>query len=124
MVVRGLVGSENAAERTKQLAHGRSPAAAPDLLYAEVVNALVQYVRVGRLSPEAARSALDYVTALPLESTPCEEFAPEALTIAGDRGVSAYDAMYLALAEATDAVLVTADRRLAAAAVRSELLSD
>ena len=47
-------------------------------------------------------------------STPCR--------LRSTRGVSGYDAMYLALAEATDAVLVTADRRLAAAATRSELL--
>jgi predicted nucleic acid-binding protein len=32
--------------------------------------------------------------------------------------------MYLALAEATDSPVVTADRRLAAAAIRSELLTD
>jgi predicted nucleic acid-binding protein len=120
--VRGLVGSDEAAARTRQLAHGRIPAAAPDLIYAEVVNALVQYVRAGRLSEDAARSALDYVTALPFEPRRCEELAADALAIAVDRGVSGYDAMYLALAEATDAVLVTADRRLAAAAERAELL--
>jgi predicted nucleic acid-binding protein len=120
--VRGLVGSDEAAARTRQLAHGRIPAAAPDLIYAEVVNALVQYVRTGRLSEDAARSALDYVTALPFEPRRCEDLAGDALAIAVDRGVSGYDAMYLALAEATDAVLVTADRRLAAAAEHAELL--
>ena len=52
----------------------------------------------------------------------CETLALDALSLAVDRGVSGYDAMYLALAEATDAALVTADRRLAAAATRSELL--
>jgi predicted nucleic acid-binding protein len=36
---------------------------------------------------------------------------------------SAYDACYLALAEQQDAVLVTADRRLAALAGRAELVS-
>ena len=59
------------------------------------------------------------VTALSERS---EALALDALSLAVDRGVSGYDAMYLALAEATDAVLVTADRRLAAAATRSELL--
>ena len=122
--MRGLVGSENAAERTRELAHGRVPAAAPDLLYAEVVNALVQYVRTARLSTQAASDALDYVTSLPLEVSPCKELASDALGIALARGVSAYDAMYLVLAEATDGVLVTADRRLAETAARAELLDD
>ncbi len=124
VVVRGLLGGETADERTRELAHGRSSTAVPDLLYAEVVNALVQHVRAGRLSADAAGMALDYVATLPLESTPCEELAPDALAIAVDRGVSGYDAMYLALAEATGSVLVTADRRLAAASANAELLED
>ena len=40
------------------------------------------------------------------------------------RGISAYDAFYLALATGYDAVLVTADRRLAAEADRAALLPD
>lgn len=97
-------------------------AVVPDLLYAEIVNALRRYVRAGQLTPQEAASLLRYVIDLPLESTPCAELASEALELAVARGVSGYDAMYLALAEATDAVLVTADRRLAAAAKRAELL--
>jgi predicted nucleic acid-binding protein len=124
VVVRGLVGSDHAAERTRQLAHGRIPAAAPDLLYAEIVNALVQYVRAGRLSAEEVGAALEYVADLPIESTACEELAVDALAIALDRNVSGYNAMYLALAEARDTVLITADRRLAAAAEHAELLVD
>ena len=108
----------------EDVAAGRSTAAVPDLLYAEVVNALVRYVRAGRLTPHEAQALLAYVTALPLESTPCEDLAADALSIAVDRSVSGYDAMYLALAEATHTVLITADRRLAAAADRAELLED
>ena len=120
--MRGLVGSEQAAARTRELAHGRARAAVPDLFYVEVVNALVKYVRAGRLTSDEAGAALDYVAELPFAPTPCAELAPDAFAIAVDRGVSGYDAMYLALAEATEAVLVTADRRLAAAARRSQLL--
>jgi predicted nucleic acid-binding protein len=36
--------------------------------------------------------------------------------------MSGYDALYLVLADATDATLVTADRRLAEAASRAELV--
>ena len=95
----------------------------PDLLYAEVVHALARYCRTGRLSLRAAGIAIDYLASLPLDATPCSELAADALAIAVDRGVSGYDAMYLALAEATGSVLVTADRRLAAASANAELLS-
>jgi predicted nucleic acid-binding protein len=48
------------------------------------------------------------------------EFALEA---AARTGLTAYDAHYLALAEAEDAMLVTADRRLAEVASQSVLLA-
>lgn len=83
----------------------------------------MQYVRAGKLRAETAADDIKWLRALPLQSTPCRDLASRALAIALARGVSAYDAMYLALAEATDSVLVTADRRLADAADRAELLS-
>jgi predicted nucleic acid-binding protein len=48
--------------------------------------------------------------------------AVPACALAVRHGITTYDAHYLALAEAEDAVLVTADRRLAEAASRSILL--
>jgi predicted nucleic acid-binding protein len=96
----------------------------PDLIYAEVVNALGRYVRVGQLEPDDAAELLQYVIELPFESTPCAELAADAFELANSRGASGYDAMYLALAEATGAVLITADRRLAAVATKAELLDD
>jgi predicted nucleic acid-binding protein len=42
--------------------------------------------------------------------------------VARERELSIYDACYAVLAEGEDAVLVTADRRLAAAATRAELV--
>jgi predicted nucleic acid-binding protein len=50
----------------------------------------------------------------------CSPFdAPRAV----DANVSGYDALYLVLAEAADAPLVTADRRLAAAAAHVQLIA-
>lgn len=51
------------------------------------------------------------------------ELAPAALLTAIDLGVSAYDGTYAALTQSLDAVLVTADRRLAAAVRSSELVT-
>jgi predicted nucleic acid-binding protein len=48
--------------------------------------------------------------------------ARQAFALAITRGISACDAAYLALALGSDAILVTADRRLAGHAERSALL--
>ena len=60
----------------------------------------------------------------PVERIASPVLARQSLALAISRGISAYDAAYLALAIGTDAVLVTADRRLAAEAEKSALLPD
>jgi len=124
VVVRGLTEGGPAALHVEDVAVGRSEGSVPDFFYAEVVSALLKYVRAGQRTPDQARALLRFVTDLPLESTSCADLAEDALGIAVERRVSGYDAMYLALAEATDSVLVTADRRLAAASANAELLED
>jgi predicted nucleic acid-binding protein len=74
-------------------------------------------------SREADQHLLTLVTA-PLERVPADLLARQALALGILRGISAYDAAYLALAIGTDAVLVTADKRLAEEAERSALLPD
>jgi predicted nucleic acid-binding protein len=49
--------------------------------------------------------------------------AVPACALSARHAITTHDAHYLALAEAEDAILVTADRRLAAAASRSVLLA-
>ena len=56
-------------------------------------------------------------------SRPAPSLALAALLRALASGGSGYDAYYLVLAEAADATLVTADRRLAEAASRAELIA-
>lgn len=51
------------------------------------------------------------------------ELSSAALHTALDLGLSAYDGTYAALAESLDAVLVTADRRLAGAVRSAELIA-
>ena len=92
------------------------------LAFTEVANALVGYVRAGALTLADAASALEALNILPLRLHG-HELAPAALGAAVELGLSAYDGTYAALAESHDAVLVTADRRLAAAVRSAELLS-
>lgn len=91
------------------------------LAFTEVANALLGYVRADALSLADAREALEALAGLPLRLHG-PELAPAALGSAIDLGLSAYDGTYAALAESLGAVLVTADRRLAAAVGRAELL--
>jgi predicted nucleic acid-binding protein len=97
-------------------------ASAPDLIFAEVGQALFGYVESGHVSIDKTREYLDFVCALPLHVRPTRELVPTALEVARNRQLSIYDACYAVLAEAEDAVLVTADRRLAAAVSRAELV--
>ena len=92
------------------------------LAFTEVANALVGYVRAGALTLGAdAADALESLDILPLRLHG-HELAPAALGAAVELGLSAYDGTYVVLAESYDAVLVTADRRLAAAVRSAELV--
>jgi predicted nucleic acid-binding protein len=95
----------------------------PELVYAEVGNSLLKYVRADKMAVGDAVAALQTVVALPLQSHRLGKLAPSALALAVETGLSVYDCCYAVLAESLDAPLVTADRRLAAAVPLAELLS-
>jgi predicted nucleic acid-binding protein len=123
--VRALVPAEDAALAwVDTVARGQLRAVVPDLVFLEVANALAGYVRNEELTGDEAASSLDDLLDLPLETHSSRLLAPQAHALAVTRGLSAYDAAYLALAIGYDAVLVTADRRLAEQAERSALLPD
>jgi predicted nucleic acid-binding protein len=117
-------GDENAGLWLDSAAEGRLHSMVPDLVFAEVANALVAYIRAGVLEPEQARVRLRDLLALPLMVIPVRQLAEAAFDAALARGLSVYDACYAALAAASGAVLVTADAKLAAAVPRSALLPD
>ena len=81
-------------------------------------------MRHGDIDASDADEVLDSLLDLPLEVRSTGLLARQALALSLIRGLSAYDACYLALAAGYDAVLVTADRRLAEQAERSALLPE
>ena len=94
----------------------------PELVYAEVANSLLKYVRAEKMSAGDAVAALETVVALPLRTHRLGKLAPGALALAAETGLSAYDCCYAVLSESMNAPLVTADRRLAAAVRSAELV--
>jgi predicted nucleic acid-binding protein len=123
LVVRAVV-PETAAARVwlEQAVRRELTVHVPDLLYAEVAQALADYVRAGERTRADAIARMDFVLRLPFDVHQSQRIAGAALAVSLGRGITAYDACYAVVAELWDAVLVTADRRLAAAVPRSELV--
>ena len=85
---------------------------APDLLIAEVGNAVWKYHRQRLLSREEADAAIGMLAVAPVALQPSTQLIADAFLIAADLDRSVYDSLYLALASATSAPFVTADRKL------------
>jgi len=97
----------------------------PDSLDVECAAGITRAVRRGRIRRESGEQAWLQLVALPLERHPCRVLGMGALRIAAECGISAYDAMYVALSSAEGLPLVTADARLvrALAGTQYEVLS-
>lgn len=85
--------------------------AAPHLMPVEVANILRKAELVGEVSAETAALAYADLVDLPVDLYPFEPFGQRVWSLR--HTVSAYDAWYVAVAEAFGAVLVTIDIRLA-----------
>jgi predicted nucleic acid-binding protein len=92
---------------------GESHLAAPGYLPVEVDSALRGLERGGRLSAAQALVARERFAELTIDLWPWEPLADRAWELRAN--LPTYDAGYAALAERIDAVLVTADARLAGA---------
>jgi predicted nucleic acid-binding protein len=84
---------------------------APHLLDLEVAQVLRRYERAGELTGQRGREALDDLGGFRIERYPHHIFTTRIWMLRAN--ATAYDACYLALAEALDATLLTRDRRLA-----------
>jgi predicted nucleic acid-binding protein len=87
---------------------------APHLLDVEVAHVVRRYAATGEIDHERGREALADLADFPLRRYPHGLLLPRVWQLRNN--LTAYDAVYVALAEALDAPLLTRDRRLAAAA--------
>ena len=84
---------------------------APHLLDVEVAQALRRLVQLGDLMPARAQQALDDHAALVIDRHAHLNLLPRIWQLR--ESISAYDAAYVALAEALEAPLLTCDAKLA-----------
>jgi predicted nucleic acid-binding protein len=87
---------------------------APHLLDVEVAQVVRRYNANGEIDAERGRMALDDLADLSLRRYPHDFLLQRVWELRNN--ITAYDAMYVALAEVLDAPLITRDKRLAASA--------
>jgi predicted nucleic acid-binding protein len=87
---------------------------APHVIDLEVAQVLRRYAAAGQISAERGRIALADFADFPVQRYPHSILLPRIWDLR--RNLTAYDAAYVALAEALDAPLLTRDGKLAAAA--------
>jgi len=93
---------------------------APCHIDAEVTSALARLYREGKLSDEAVRQRLGLLASMKIERSPLGSLALPAWDLKDN--VAVLDALYVALAEERDTVVLTTDARLSRAHHRAELL--
>jgi predicted nucleic acid-binding protein len=108
-----LLGTRRGRVVAERIADAALALHAPHLADVEVAQALRRYVREGDLDAGAAAAALDDLRALDVERHSHEPLLDRVWSLR--ENLTAYDAVYVALAEALGTTLLTCDGRLARA---------
>jgi predicted nucleic acid-binding protein len=115
-VVLELLLQTGAAARVEARLFGQAATLhAPHLIDAEIAQVLRRYEAAGDIDSARGLQSIAILGALPLERYAHGLLLQRAWQLR--QNISAYDAIYVALAELLDATLLTCDRRLAAAPV-------
>lgn len=111
-VLEALAARDPAPELVERLADD-GDLHAPHLIDTEILHALRRLLRRGQISPERAHDARTDFAELTLVRYPHEPLNDRVWELR--ENLTAYDATFVALAEALDVPLITCDARLAAA---------
>ncbi len=87
----------------------------PDLFYIECANILLKYTRRYKRPIEDSLADLEDLNKLALKSTSTADLIEDALLLANEKKLTAYDACYAVLAQKLELPLITADAPLAKA---------
>ena len=111
-VVAAAFFKEEHADRARSILTSANVLQVPDLIYAEIGNVIWKRHGRGEIDDAEAAALLEDIRALPFQTTSCEDLVASALALALRTKRTVYDSVYLALAVATDSVMVTGDKRL------------
>lgn len=110
VLINALVDGGADGQEARAALRSHDTLAAPDLLDVETASGLRNQWLQGRLTADAFDTAITDLQMLPIERLPSVGLVRRAFELRDS--VSAYDAIYVALAEALDQPLLTADKRL------------
>src|SRR5207237_9652964 len=113
-LLEALLRTPSARAVEERLFEPRQTLHAPHLLDVEVAQVIRRYAAKREIDHERGRAALADLADFPLQRYPHDFLLPRVWDLRNN--LTAYDAVYVALAEALDAPLLTRDQRLAAAA--------
>lgn len=103
---------ERAARVLERFRAGEIELIAPDVIVPELGHVLRTLVIRKKLDRERPGPFLELFLSLPIELEPARTLASEALRLALRHSATFYDALYLALAQRDDRLVLTADERM------------
>jgi predicted nucleic acid-binding protein len=112
-LLEALLQTPAAAAVEERLLDEGLPLHAPHLIDVEVTQVLWRYAATRQIEPARCRDALDALQGFPLRRHQHDVLLPRVWELR--HNLTAYDATYVALAEARDVTLLTRDRRVATA---------
>ncbi len=115
-VIEALLGTSAGLVVAQQLFKTGESVHAPHLIDLEVAHAIRRYVAIGDIDEARGRAAISNMVDMQIRRYPHDVLLQRVWELRGN--LSAYDAVYVALAETLDAPLLTRDRRLADGARR------
>jgi predicted nucleic acid-binding protein len=118
-VLDGLLDAANHGDVAACLAGDADTLAAPDLLDVEVLSVLRRWERRKEIHASRAKQAIDDLTVLPIVRYPARALLDRAWQLR--HNLTAYDAQYVALAQALPAKLLTSDERMTTAALNARV---
>jgi predicted nucleic acid-binding protein len=107
---------EELADALRETERGNASLIAPELALAEAAQVILKKHRRGLLTRKETDELLADILSLPISYFSHRPLIAFALELASERGLTVYDALFLALAERQSAQLITLDARLRKAA--------